>query len=261
MSTRSSDSQPFNLATFAATHNSYSGGSRGSVPSQLDLGCRLVEYDLYNSSYARYDDFRLGHAWAGNGVSEGGGNPESDLLHDWLDVVLQWTAANPGHAPLTLVLDLKSDLSRASDGEGSLQDLQDEVLAAFGPALWPASAFDGRWPEVGSLRGRVLVVLSGNQSSRKAYQARWATAGGGTEAPLFYEFQKGDSGQLQGSPVWAASHSQLDWVQTACSNGKAARAWGFSEDDAAPPPVTWPATDDPSAGWYQQYLAEVGAVR
>lgn len=260
MTDSSPDTQPLNLATFAATHNSYSGGSRGSIPSQLQVGCRLVEYDIYNKDYARYGDFRLGHAWPGNSVSEGGGNPESDHLRDWLDVILQWTLANPGHAPLTLVLDLKNNLGKAADGQGSLQDLQDEVLAAFGPALWPASAFEGTWPTVDSLRGRVLVVLSGNQDSRKAYQSRWATAGGGTEAPLFYEFQKGDSGQLQGSPVWAASHSQLDWVQRAVSNGKAARAWGFSESDAHPPAVTWPATDDPTAGWYQQYLAEVGAV-
>ena len=64
----------YDEATFMATHNSYSGGSRGSVPSQLEFGVRGLELDVHPTGHG----FEVGHLWAGEAVPHSRGSPESD---------------------------------------------------------------------------------------------------------------------------------------------------------------------------------------
>lgn len=163
----------YDLTRFRTTHNSYSGGDRGSLPRQLDLGIRCLELDFHDNGYERLADYRVGHLKPGGGVAFGNGNPETLLLRDWLGVIASWSDAHPGHGPLTVTLDVKDDLTD-NDAGGDLEDLNGTLEAAFGAKLFTRDDRDrdGGWPDTDELRDRVLCVLSGHGSTRAAY--RWA---------------------------------------------------------------------------------------
>jgi hypothetical protein len=152
-------------ARFAATHNSYEGGKRGSLVEQLDRGVRSLEFDVHSDDFGK-QGFRLGHDRPGHNVARGNGNPDSDKLTDWLDVIANWIKAHPDAAPITLYLDPKDRLS--SDQIDRLNTLLEERL---GDALYRAGAApaDGL-PTVDQLRGKVLAVLSGDEATRRAYR-------------------------------------------------------------------------------------------
>lgn len=163
------DDLPFAGAVFRATHNSYSGnigGARGSIGQQLDSGVRYVELDVWSGSYASSGDYQIGHGSAGDQVDHAGGNPAGNGLRAWLTTVGTWSAAHPAAAPVTVMLDLKDDLtSRASSAAGNFAALNQEVADVFGARLRTSGALG----TVGSLRGRVLVLLSGNATARTGY--------------------------------------------------------------------------------------------
>ena len=163
------DDLAFASAVFRATHNSYSGniaGARGSIGQQLDAGVRFVEYDIWSGDHATAGDYRIGHSRAGDQVDHAGGNPAGDRLRAWLTTVDSWSAAHPAAAPITVMLDLKDDLtSRTSFAQGNLGALNEEVTEVFGARLGTS----GPLGPVGSLRGRVLVLLSGNATARTGY--------------------------------------------------------------------------------------------
>ncbi|AGL17084.1 hypothetical protein [Actinoplanes sp. N902-109] len=165
------DDQPFAAVTYRATHNSYSGaisGSRGSITQQLDAGVRFVEFDIWSGDHAAAGDYRLGHSSAGDQVDHTGGNPAGDHVRDWLTVVNDWVAAHPGAAPVTVLLDLKDDLTtRSSYVNGNLAALNTEVGEVFGARL---ARGDSKLGTVGSLRGRIVTVLSGNATARLGYK-------------------------------------------------------------------------------------------
>ena len=159
---------------FRATHNSYSGGARGSVPDQLDAGCRLVELDIHAKGFAEIGDFRVGHLKPGGEVAFGNGNPDTLRLRDWLGVVARWSDDHV-HAPIAVVLDSKDDL--LSPSSGSPEDLNRIVEEVLGPRLFTRADLDaaGGWPDVTDLTSRILCVLSGNGNTRLSY--RWAYGG------------------------------------------------------------------------------------
>src|SRR5205814_1395811 len=134
-------SEPFNNASFAATHNSYEGGTRGSIVQQLDRGVRFVEFDIHVDDFASIGDYRIGHESPGDRVMRGGGtgNPDDLRLRAWLRVVREWSDAHPHHAPITLTLDVKNDLAhRHSFADGNLPRLNQELREAFAEKLFPA---------------------------------------------------------------------------------------------------------------------------
>ncbi|WP_305788714.1 hypothetical protein [Symbioplanes lichenis] len=160
------DDLPFAAAVFKATHNSYSGGARGSITQQLDSGVRFVELDVWSGEHATIGDFRVGHGSPGDQVDHSGGNPAGNNLRDWLSTVSSWSAAHPGAAPITVLVDMKDDLTaRASYREGNLGALNEEIRDVFGSRL-----ATGSLGTVGSLRGRVVTVLSGNATGRSGYR-------------------------------------------------------------------------------------------
>jgi hypothetical protein len=168
------DDTPFASAVFRATHNSYSGnldGAKGSITTQLDSGVRFIEFDVQDNDYATNGDYSIGHDSAGDAVDHTG-NPASNLLRDWLADVAMWSSAHPTHAPLVMMLDLKDDLTdNTSYAAGDLAALNQELSSAFGSQLLRAAEVPGALGTVGSLRGRVLTLLSGDSGDRTEYKA------------------------------------------------------------------------------------------
>jgi hypothetical protein len=161
----------YDLAQFGATHNSYSGGRRGSLEGQLVAGIRCVELDFHDNGYREYRDYRVGHVSPECEVAVGGGNPSGFLLRDWLSVIAAWSADHAGHGPITLVLDCKDDLTD-NDDEGDLEDLNQTLESVFPLRLFsPGELGSGEWPDVEALKDRVLCVLSGHGGTRLFY--RW----------------------------------------------------------------------------------------
>ena len=161
----------YDETTFRATHNSYSGGLRGSIVDQLACGVRLIEFDIHARGYTALGDFRLGHLKPGAEVALGDGNPDTLMLGDWLAVVARWSDAHV-HAPITIVLDSKDDLVGADCGGHG--DLDEKLDAVLGTRLFTRDDYDaaGAWPDVTDMTSRILCVISGNGNTRASY--RWA---------------------------------------------------------------------------------------
>ncbi|MFI6290784.1 hypothetical protein ACIBEJ_04325 [Nonomuraea sp. NPDC050790] len=166
--------QPLTSAIFRATHNSYSGdiaGARGSIPAQLDRGVRFVELDIHDNGYTTSRDYAVGHDSPGGEVDHQAGNPGSNNLRDWLEVIDDWSARHPEAAPIVVGLDIKDDLTdNTSYGAGNLAALNDELTSVFGPRLLQARDYPAQPPTVDALRGRVLPVLSGDGRTRTLYK-------------------------------------------------------------------------------------------
>jgi hypothetical protein len=165
----------FTSSVFLATHNSYSGnvdGAKNSIDYQLDHGVRFIELDIHDNGYDTNHDYSVGHSSPGDLVDHTGGNPASNLLRDWLNVIATWSTAHPTHAPLVVMLDIKDDLTdNPSYAAGNLGALNDELRGAFGTSLLAAADYPAGQPTVDSLRGRVLTLLSGDSTSRTDYRA------------------------------------------------------------------------------------------
>jgi len=161
----------FDEGRFAASHNSYEGGPRGSIRAQLEGGIRALEFDLHDDDFAVHGDYRVGHLWPGEAVSHDGDNPESARLSEWLEEVARWSANHEGHGPVTLILDLKDNLTdNPGPADGNLGALNAQLDAVFGARLAWAGQMETPWPTTDRLRGRIMVVLSGDRTGRQAYE-------------------------------------------------------------------------------------------
>jgi len=162
----------YDRTRFRASHNSYSGGDRGSLQEQLNANVRCVEFDFHDNDFTQFNDYRVGHLKPGAEVDLTPPNPADTLLGSWMAAVVEWADAHPGHDPITIVLDAKDDLT--DNAEGDLEDLNERLHVWCGARLFTREAFDqlGGWPDLAVLRGKILCVLSGNGGSRAAY--RWA---------------------------------------------------------------------------------------
>jgi hypothetical protein len=182
-----SEEPAFNELLFKATHNSYAGRTVGTMQRQRDDGVWFVELDIFAENVASFSDYRIGHDGPGKGVALGDGNPTEVTLSAWLKCLNDWSSSNPEHAAITLLIDIKAakvsdvaDCAAATSGlaskesytDGDLAYLNDELRRAFGAKLYRASEFPGTWPPDHDLRGRMLVVLSGDVCTRRAY--RWS---------------------------------------------------------------------------------------
>ena len=160
-------------ARFSSTHNSYSGdinGERGTILAQLEAGVRNLELDIYDSNFAAHG-YRVGHNSPGGEVDRGDGNPETDAFTAWLEVIGTWSAQNPRHAPITVLVDLKSNISsNHSYAQGEPARLNDVLLEAFGDRLLRAEEVGDPFPTIPELRGRILAVMSGSETTRMAYR-------------------------------------------------------------------------------------------
>lgn len=161
---------PLPSAIFRATHNSYSGGAKNSIAYQLDHGIRFIELDIHDNDYATDHDYAIGHDSPGNQVDHTG-NPASNLLRDWLNVINTWSAQHPTAAPIMVALDVKDNLTdNPSYAAGEPAALNQELTSVFGSRLLQAKDYPASPPTVDALRGRVLAVISGNGETRTQYK-------------------------------------------------------------------------------------------
>ena len=213
---------PLAEATLAATHNSYSGGERGSILAQLDLGVRFVEFDVHDNDFAT-SGYRIGHDAAGDEVELGGDNPNELGLGAWLAVVDTWSVAHPTHAPIVVALDLKDSLEdnpSAADGNpGALNEL---LTQSFGSRLFPASDAGAGIGGIDALRGRILGVLSGHEGTRIAYRrdrGQNAAVAVNAQGSVVEVHDSGDgalwywTGTLSGSSITWRRHARYDTGQ------------------------------------------------
>lgn len=165
---------PYNEAPAAATHNSYSGneaGERGSLSEQLDGGVRALEFDVHADDYLGAG-YRLGHDGPGDEVDHGGGNPDSDGLGPWLAALATWSDAHPGHSPVTLYVDLKDRFDAHHPDTGNFGAFNSLLDTHLGEHLYTPDHFrsDGSWPWISQMRGRFVVVLTGNEDGQLDYR-------------------------------------------------------------------------------------------
>lgn len=167
----------FEDAHFAATHNSYSGssfpsshpGDKRSILEQLDHGVRSIELDVHQESFTSCG-YEVGHDKGGDQVAHIKGNPAGNNFSEWLNLIADWSEVHSTHAPITLYIDLKDDWNGSSFATGNFFHLNKVLVDAFGSRLFESAELKPTgWPSLRDLRGRILVVLSGDFNSRLNY--------------------------------------------------------------------------------------------
>ncbi|GAA5152898.1 phosphatidylinositol-specific phospholipase C1-like protein [Microbacterium pseudoresistens] len=172
------DETPWSDVQSIATHNSYAiapdliqnavlqiarpgepaklAYSHDPLWDQLDQGVRSVELDL-----RVHDDgaLRLTHVPV---LANASNAPDFRLA---LEEIALWSDSHPGHLPITILVEFKSDYAFLDptltewddDGLGLVDDAIQENL---GDALFSPAELDGNdWPVVGDLRDRVMVIM------------------------------------------------------------------------------------------------------
>lgn len=133
---------------------------------QLEQGIRSFELDLRVHSNG---DLRLTHVPV---LANASNAPDFRLS---LDEIELWSASHPGHLPITVLVEFKSDYafldpSLADWTTERLAQVDDAIRSGLGErALLPAELIGDRWPAVGALRDRVLVILHPSESVERAY--------------------------------------------------------------------------------------------
>ncbi len=238
-------------AIFMATHNSYSGGSRGSLEEQLVHGVRFFELDIHDDELATRGVFSIGHDAPGDEVLLGSGNPQETDLETWLQALRGWLEAHPASAPLTIGIDVKDELDL-----DELAALDVLLIRCLADRLYRSEEHRGSWPALAALAGRALVVLSGHEPTRLAYLQR--------TGPAFVEHQPAKDRVIGPDDAWfyaaraAGRHSVDEWRAA----GRIVRLWRFNRPAhqrlASP---DFPATDVPFQAWYVSYAERVGVAR
>jgi hypothetical protein len=155
---------------FKATHNSYTGHEKGSIIEQLDEGVRSLELDFHDNDYLSLQSYQIGHSQAGSEVELGGGNPNRYHLQDWLGVIYEWSLEHPNHSLITVVLDIKDNLTdNHSYQEGNLAAINDLISNQFSSHLLQSHDWNMDLT-VAETRGKIQVILSGDRETRKMYK-------------------------------------------------------------------------------------------
>lgn len=101
-------------------------------------------------------------------------------LTDCFDAIAGWSARNPAHHPLLILLE-PSDPVDTLDLPTFLAALEAETTASFAPGQLVSPdevAETGGWPALGALRGRTVAVLHVGGAMRQAYTDGDTTAAG-----------------------------------------------------------------------------------
>ncbi len=132
---------------------------------------RFLELDVHDNDFGVHG-YRVGHDGPGDEVDRLAGSPEGDEVDDWLEAIDDWSDNHSGHGPITIAIDLKDDLTdNHSYGEGNLARLNALLKAEFGTKLYRADTLGSDpWPTVASLMDRIIVVLSGDETTRLGYR-------------------------------------------------------------------------------------------
>lgn len=159
---------PWNQVVVGGTHNSYSP-ERGSIADQLNSGIRCLELDIHDNDFQEVGGYQVGHYSPGDDVASSE-NGVGLLLREWLELIADWSGRNPGHALLSVAVDIKDNLTdNGGPEEGNLGALNETLQDVFGARLVEPAEVEGGWPRAQDLRDRVLVQLSGDATSRMRY--------------------------------------------------------------------------------------------
>jgi len=170
------DGRPFHLVKFKASHNSFERDER-PVTEQLlwngrqphEAGCRGLELDLRESPnlwlWSVDHDEYLGRADA--------------QLTEYLRHLRTWSGFNPGHDVITITVDVKAPTRNRRQFPRYLDATIEEFLGrerVFTPAdlmgsapSLVAGAMATGWPTLEELRGRFVLVLSGDEPTKASY--------------------------------------------------------------------------------------------
>jgi hypothetical protein len=111
-----------------------------------------------------------------------------ELLSDCLGETVAWSAAHPGHAPIVVMIEVKQTYI-ASTAQAFIDGLEAELAADIpedqritpdmvqGDAESLNAAVRDGWPTLGELRGKILVVMDGDDF-RPLYTANDTTTAG-----------------------------------------------------------------------------------
>jgi hypothetical protein len=172
------ENTPFNYLAFKASHNSYDQGI--GLADQLSFdpnnpsrnGCRGLELDLVQTEKGHEWEVRHVPGWRPPLGDPRRANDPTRSLSAWLGDLRSWSAANPGHDPVVVALDLKTVDFRISsfpaDFDAYLRRANfNEADNLFTPAH--LVLMDWRWPELGELRNHFVFVLSGADGIKSHY--------------------------------------------------------------------------------------------
>ncbi|MEA2601645.1 MAG: hypothetical protein QOF89_2637 [Acidobacteriota bacterium] len=229
----------YSARTYRTTHNSYSGGERGSIWQQLDSGVRCIELDLLGSNSTKIE---IGHDVPGDLVSHHHGNPQTNDLSEWLNIIKEWSDVNGKHDPITIFFDLKK-----YRGE-NLTPLEHELDKAFPEKLIKPDddlnalkllGYDGLVDKIICLHNKIF------ESTHLFY------------SPTFYV---GDPGDFKSAGKFITFESNDDFksedTEKFLADGFAVRVYGLDDGDElsqVPPGITLAATDYPFQRPYQEY--------
>lgn len=140
------------------------------LPEQLDEGLRSFELDVF-----RQDDGELHvlHFPDFDPITT------CDLFTDCLTQIHEWSAAHPDHAPLGVLVEVKSPAQEL--GAAGMDQLDADIRSVFpedglitpddvrGDAATLAAAVPEGWPTLGEARGRVMFALDNGDEIRDLY--------------------------------------------------------------------------------------------
>ena len=172
---------PLNRLAFKGSHNSYEwvdkhpGTSLATLlefdsGSPAEFGCRGLELDLvFVRRPGVPDEWEVRHE-AGFRAPLGDprrGDDHTKPFSFWLHQLRDWSAANPAHDPVTVVLDPKD--SGDDPFEAALDPYLVQHLQA--PIVRPSNVSNG-WPTLAQLRGQFIFVISGGGAQKKMAYAK-----------------------------------------------------------------------------------------
>lgn len=283
MNTR--ESIPYNKAVFMNTHNSYAPKIKASIESQLNQGIRGIELDIHNPHIEHLLRFSIGHITAGGDVDHKVGNPKTDFFDDWLQVIKQWSDKNDSHEPITLFVDIKSDLvEKSPDKELILLNktvanvfTKDKLYVPHDLTKFNNNQPLGvKWPSLAELRNKIIVVLTGNGQSKWRY---WKTLSH-QDVNCFVAYTHPDDNEkdytkemLQEVKIINAEAHEWKWTNPQLKDSKIIRFYSYNPDKSTVlrrisfPSKRWPealcnfpATDYPFKysiwfpDWYQKTI-------
>lgn len=153
-------------------------GLQNSIEGFLEDGVRALELPIYQLQRVR--EIHVGSSAPGRDVCMlTPGNPTSAKITDWLEVIANFSRKQPDHDPIVVYLNAKNDeftqrdQLQLKDFTGGFPHLIDIVQAVFSYKLFTpqelTERYNGAWPKLSDLQGRIVVVLTGNSRTREHF--------------------------------------------------------------------------------------------
>lgn len=97
------------------------------------------------------------------------------LFADCLTQIAGWSKAHADHLPIVVMIEVKNAERPRSGCAGLCDDgwrrLKQALTAAFGKTLLAPAEVGPKWPTLGSIRGRVMVMLLDEEDHARSYRA------------------------------------------------------------------------------------------